>query len=126
MVDLRTQIGLSRFRIDVHQEKAEACHREMKVRQEMTEAAMHSIWTDLEETIKCRVEDVLTCDDQRTQDLCKENNEKIIGTQMDLQAIKGSHDTPTNSFQETTADTRKKCRPRFNSYASAHAGLSRG
>jgi hypothetical protein len=64
----------------------------MKARQEKTEAAMHSIQSKLEETIKHRVEDVLVGAYQRTQNLRKELNEKIDETQ---------------SLQETLADTRK-------------------
>jgi DNA-binding ferritin-like protein len=41
------------------------------------EAAIHSIQSELEETIRHRVEDVLSYVDQKRQDLCKELTEKI-------------------------------------------------
>jgi hypothetical protein len=48
------------------------------------EAAVHSIGSELEETIKRRVEDVLLCVDQKTQGLRKELNETIEETQVAL------------------------------------------
>jgi hypothetical protein len=59
MADLKTQIGCLASCIDANQEKAEACHWEMKAHQEKTEATVHSVQSKLEETIKHQVEDVL-------------------------------------------------------------------
>jgi hypothetical protein len=72
----------------------------------MMEAAIRSIRSELEETIKHRVEYVLSCVDQKTQGLCKELTEKIDETQVDLQAVKTSLDTRAKSRKETLADTR--------------------
>jgi hypothetical protein len=47
----------------------------IKCSQEEMEAAIHSSWSELEETIKHWVEDVLACVDQRMQGLCKKLNE---------------------------------------------------
>jgi hypothetical protein len=52
--------------------------------QEKMEVAIHSIRSELEETIKYRVEDVLACVDQKTQGLHKELTEKINETHVDL------------------------------------------
>jgi hypothetical protein len=41
----------------------------MDIHQEKMEATIQSIWSELEEVIKHRVEDVLSCVDQRTQSL---------------------------------------------------------
>jgi hypothetical protein len=56
----------------------------MDIHQEKIKAAIHSILPKLEETIKHRVEDVLSCVDQKTQGLRKELTEKIDQTQVDL------------------------------------------
>jgi hypothetical protein len=59
----------------------QAVQKEMKanmdIHQEKMETAMHSIRSELEETIKYRVEDVLSCVDQKTQCLRKKPTEKI-------------------------------------------------
>jgi hypothetical protein len=54
----------------------------VKVRpsQEMTEATINSILSELEETIKNWVEDVLVSVNQWNQDLCKELDAKIEET----------------------------------------------
>jgi hypothetical protein len=52
--------------------------------EEKMEAAVQFIRSELEETIKRRVEDVLSCIDQKTQGLRKELTEKIDETQVDL------------------------------------------
>jgi hypothetical protein len=57
----------------------------MDIHQEKVEAAMHSIRSELEETIKHRVEDVLSYVDQKTQGLRKDLSEKIDETELDLQ-----------------------------------------
>jgi RNase adaptor protein for sRNA GlmZ degradation len=59
------------------------------------------------ETIKHRVEDVLSCADQKTQDLLKQMVEKINESQVDLQAIRTSVDTREKSLFETITDTRE-------------------
>jgi hypothetical protein len=48
--------------------------------QEKMEAAMHSIRSQLEETIKHRAEDILSCIDQKTQGFRKDLTEKIDET----------------------------------------------
>jgi hypothetical protein len=73
----------------------------MDIHQEKMEAAIHSIRSELEETIKHSVEDVLLCVDQETQSLRKELTEKTDETQVDLQAVKVSLDTLMKSLQET-------------------------
>jgi hypothetical protein len=65
----------------------------MDIYQEKMEAAIHFIWTKLEETIDT------SCVDQKTEGLHKELDEKIDETQMSLQAVK-------TSLQETLADMR--------------------
>jgi hypothetical protein len=69
----------------------------MDIHQEKMEASIHSIRTELEETVKHRVDDVLSCVDQKTQGLPKELCEKIDETQ-DLQAVRASLDTRTKSL----------------------------
>jgi hypothetical protein len=44
------------------------------------EAAIHSVRSKVEETIKYWVEDVLSCVDQKMQGLCKEQTVKINET----------------------------------------------
>jgi hypothetical protein len=61
--------------------------------------------SELEETIKQRVEDVLLYVDQKTQGLRNKLTEKIEETQLDLQAIRTSVDTLTKSLLVT--DTRE-------------------
>jgi ElaB/YqjD/DUF883 family membrane-anchored ribosome-binding protein len=79
----------------------------MKNSQEETDAAIHSIQSELEETIKHRLEDVLACVDQRTQGLCKELKQKIDETKVDLQAVKTSIDTWTGRFKGNITDAMK-------------------
>jgi hypothetical protein len=55
--------------------------------QEKMEAAINSIQSELEETIKQWVEDVLVSVDQGTWSLCEELIEKIEQTQSSLQAV---------------------------------------
>jgi hypothetical protein len=40
------------------------------------EAALHSIWSELEETIKHQVENILSCVDQNAQGLLKDLTKK--------------------------------------------------
>jgi hypothetical protein len=97
--------------MDIHQARTESTQEEMKakidIRQKKMEAAIHSIWSGLEETIKCRVEDALSCVGRKTQGHRKELTEKIDETQVGLQAIRTSVDTRTKSIPETITDTRE-------------------
>jgi hypothetical protein len=70
------------------------------------EAAVLFIWTELEETIKHWVEDILSCVNQETQGLRWELTKKIDETQVDFQAVKTSLYMWMKSLQETLADTR--------------------
>jgi hypothetical protein len=96
-----SQIDIRQARIVSTQEEMEA---KIDIPQEKLEAAVHSIWSELEETVKHGVEDDLLCVDQKTWDLRKELNEKIDETQMDLQAVKSSLDMRMKSLQETQTD----------------------
>jgi hypothetical protein len=80
MADLKTQRGYLTSRIDGNQEKLGASYREMKACQGKTEAAVHSIRSELLETVIHHVENGQACGDQRTEGLCKELNEKIDET----------------------------------------------
>jgi uncharacterized protein YtpQ (UPF0354 family) len=97
--------------MDVQETRTESTQEEMKtkmnIHQEKMEAAIHSIWSELEETIQHRVEDVLLCVEQKMLDLRKELTEKIDETQVDLQALRASVDTQTKSLLETITDTRE-------------------
>lgn len=53
---------------------------------------------------KHRLEDVLSCIDQKRQGLRKELTEKIGERQVDLEAVKTSIDTRAKNLQETLAD----------------------
>jgi hypothetical protein len=79
-------------------------HEEMKdtmrASQERMKVAINSIWSELEENIKNRVEDVLVPVDQRTQGLHEELNAKSEGKQLGLQAVITSLDKQTKSLQE--------------------------
>jgi hypothetical protein len=91
-------------RLVIHQARTESTQDEMKVEmdigQENLEAAIHSIWPELDEIIQHRMEDVL-------QGLCKELTVKIDETQVDLQPIRTSVDMWTKRLLETTTDTRE-------------------
>jgi hypothetical protein len=63
----------------------------MHTQQENMKAAIHSIRSDSEKTIKHRVKGVLSCVDQKTQGLGKELVENIDETQVDLHKSKGVH-----------------------------------
>jgi hypothetical protein len=66
--------------MDVHQARSETTQEEMKakmdIHQEKLEASIHSIWS--RETIKHRVEYVLSCVHQKTQCLCKELPRRLM------------------------------------------------
>jgi hypothetical protein len=61
--------------MDIHQARTMSTQEDIKakmdIHQEKMEAAMQSIRSELEETIKYQVEDVLLCVDQKTQGLHK-------------------------------------------------------
>jgi hypothetical protein len=105
--EMKALTGSLASQMDVNQEKTEACHKQMKARQEKVEAAIHFIQSELEETIKLRMEDVLACVDQRMQGLHKELYKKTDEMQVDLQAGKTSFDMRMKDFLETTVDTTK-------------------
>jgi translation elongation factor EF-G len=111
MRSLRSFEVLFVSQMDVHQARTESTQEEMKakmdIHQEKMEAAVHSIRSELEETVKHWVEDVLSCVNQKTQGFHKELIEKIDETQVTLQAVKTPLDTQMNSLQETLADMRK-------------------
>jgi Skp family chaperone for outer membrane proteins len=73
-----------------NQARADANLREMKeemkskmdIHQAKKGATIHSIQSESEETIKHRVEDILSCVDQKTQGLHEEFAEKIDETQL--------------------------------------------
>lgn len=56
--------------------------------QEETKAMINSVWTELEETMKHLVEDILAYVGQRIQGHRKELIEKIDEMQVDLEAVK--------------------------------------
>jgi hypothetical protein len=114
--------------MDIHQAGSVSTQEEMKaemdIHQEKMEAAIHSIRSELEETTKHRVEDILLCVGQKTQDLCKEFIEKIDETQVDLQAVKVSIDTWTRSLKGDIMDTRKDFHKAIeNTRNDLHEGL---
>jgi hypothetical protein len=57
---------------------------DIRVHQEKMEAAIHCIQSGLEETIRHRVEDVLSCVNPKMQSLCEELTEKTDETQVVL------------------------------------------
>jgi hypothetical protein len=75
-------------RMDIHQARTVSTQEEMKakmdIHQEKVETTIHSVRSQLEEIIKYRVEDVLSCVDQRTQGLRKELREKTEETRVDV------------------------------------------
>jgi calcineurin-like phosphoesterase len=70
------------------------------------EAAINSIWSELEETINNQVEDILASVNQGTQGLHKELNMKIE-TQLGLQVVTMSLDTWTQHLHEEIMDTKQ-------------------
>jgi hypothetical protein len=98
-------------RMDVHQARTMSTKEEMKakvdINQEKMEAAIHSIWSELGETIKHWVKDVLSCVNQKMQGLHEELTKKIAETQVDLQAIRTSVAMQTKSLLEAITNTRE-------------------
>jgi hypothetical protein len=74
--------------MDINQDTTESTQEEMKAKMDIhqvkMEAAIHSIRSEFEETMKHWGEVVLACVDQRTQALRKELNVKIDETQVDV------------------------------------------
>jgi hypothetical protein len=70
---------------------------------------MHSFLSELEETIKRQVEDVLACVDQRMAGLRKEHNEKIDETQADVRFVMTSIDKWTGNLEDHIPDAKKDC-----------------
>jgi hypothetical protein len=102
-------------RLDIYQATIDFTQEKIKVKtdihEEKMEAAIHFIWSEFE-TIKHRVEDVLSCVDQKMKGLRKELTQKTDETQVDSEAIRTSVDTRTNSLLETITDTREgRARP---------------
>jgi hypothetical protein len=96
--------------MDIHQARTESTQEEMSdkmdIHPEKTVTAIKSIRSELEETIKHRVEDVLSCVDQKAQGLRKGLTKKTDETQVDLQAVKTTLETRMKNLQETLVDTR--------------------
>jgi hypothetical protein len=88
-------------------ESTKKIEAKMDIILEKLEAATHSIGSELEETIKDRVADILSCVVQKAQGLRKELTEKNDETQVDLQAIRTSVDSPTKGLLQTITDTRE-------------------
>jgi uncharacterized membrane-anchored protein YhcB (DUF1043 family) len=61
---------------------------------------MNSVHAEMEETIKHRVDDVLTSVDLQTQGLCKELDSKMEGIQLELQVVTASLDVRTQSLRD--------------------------
>jgi hypothetical protein len=81
----------------------------MKAHQEKKEAAVHSIRSELEETIRHQVENIMMYVYQRTQGHSKELNEKIDETQVDLQLVMTYIDTSAGSLKDDITNTEKDC-----------------
>jgi ElaB/YqjD/DUF883 family membrane-anchored ribosome-binding protein len=77
------------------------------VRAELEGTAIHSIRSELVETIKYRVEEVLSRADQKKQGLRKEMTEKTDETQVDVQAARTYVYTRTKSLLERITDARE-------------------
>jgi hypothetical protein len=73
----------------------------IRANHEKTEAAIHSMRLELEETIRYRIENVMTRVNQETQSLQKELTEKIDKRQVELQAVDVSLDAHQGSSRKT-------------------------
>jgi hypothetical protein len=86
----------------IYQAKTQSTQEEMKakihIHQVKMEPPIHSIQFELEDIIRNRVEDILSCVDQKAQGLCKELTENIDETQVDLHPIRMSVDMQTKSL----------------------------
>jgi hypothetical protein len=74
--EIKGDIKTNQAKLEAMQAKTDANVKEMKakmdIHQEKIEATIHSIRSELEETIKYRVEDVLSCVNQKRQGIRKE------------------------------------------------------
>jgi hypothetical protein len=102
-------------RMEVYQKRMEAkVDTARSGIQGMMEAAINSIQSKLEETIKNMVENILAFVDQWTQDLSKELNVKTEDSQLGLQAMTMSFDVLTKSLCEEVVDKKKDLHKEFN------------
>jgi hypothetical protein len=105
---IKDQVSSFTSQIDASQEemraRVSAIQYKMEVRikcsQEKMKAMINSIWDELEKTKKHRVEDVLACVDQRTEDLYKELNEKNDETQVDKDVRRYAEREPPGSHNK--------------------------
>jgi hypothetical protein len=91
-------------KIDANQHSMEATIRSG---QEKTKTAINSIRSELEETIKTRMENAVVYLNQQTQGLRKELDEKIMETHQNLQVVMTSIDTWTGSLQDDITGVKK-------------------
>jgi hypothetical protein len=99
-------------RIDIHQVRTQFFREEMKAKmdilQEKMEAPIHSNPSELQETIKHRVDYVLSCVDQKMQDPRKEHTKKTDETG----GLTGSEDVPRHADEESAGNpSRHEERP---------------
>jgi hypothetical protein len=94
--------------LDNHHARAMSTQEEIKakmgIHQEMTEAPMHSIRSELEETIGWTTSVVSRT---KTQRLRKDLSEKIDETELDLQAVKTSVNMWTGILKDNITDRKK-------------------
>jgi hypothetical protein len=77
--------------------------QEIGASQEKMEVAIHSIRSELDETIQHRIENVMTQVNYKTQSLQKELRENLKKTQVKLQTVEVSLDAQARKFQEDLA-----------------------
>jgi hypothetical protein len=94
----------------------------MKSSQEETKAAIDSVRSELEKTIKHRVEDVLASVDQKTQGLRKEPDSRIGETQWDFEMSLGKR----ARCPHEVADTKRDLHEVANTKRDVHVALDRG
>jgi hypothetical protein len=93
----------------------------MKSSQEETKATIDSVRSELEKTIKHRVEDVLASVDQQTQGIRKDRDSRIAEKQRDLETSLGKW---TRSPYEV-ADTKRNLREMADTKRDIHVELDR-
>jgi hypothetical protein len=76
-------------KVEANQEEMGSIGGHQKYSQDETEATIHSIRTDLQETIKHQMKDVMSCVDQKTQGL--------RGELIDSVGLTGSKDVPRHA-----------------------------
>jgi hypothetical protein len=91
-------------KMDANQHDMEATIRSG---QEETKTGINSIRSELEETIKTRMEYVVVSLSQHSQGLREELDEKIMETQRHVQVVQASIDTWTGSLQGDITDVKK-------------------